>query len=330
MRSGKTLFLSCVPTLLFAFSATLAPAQQYTSIVVFGDSLSDTGNDADLTQKAYGFRVPGVVADYTDGRFTDGKDTVPAARNYLGVWVEQLAALLPAKPAVKASLDGGTNYAYGFAKNGSGTGEFSFGTSPTYSVEVSNVGLQITTYLATHPRITSSTLFVVWGGANDVLEATSLETVADAALEDALNIQRLVNAGATQFLIPNLPPLGAIPRLNGSTATSVPANEATVLYNDTLAASLDLLPIVNFFRPLHIARLDVFHLFESVLAAPSTFSFANVTAMAQGNYLVNPDTYLFWDDLHPTTHGHNLLALDALKQVDPTLCRTLPGCAVLP
>jgi phospholipase/lecithinase/hemolysin len=26
---------------------------------------------------------------------------------------------------------------------------------------------------------------------------------------------------------------------------------------------------------------------------------------------VDPDTYLFWDDLHPTTHGHNILAVTA-------------------
>ncbi len=28
---------------------------------------------------------------------------------------------------------------------------------------------------------------------------------------------------------------------------------------------------------------------------------------------VDPDTYLFWDDLHPTTHGHNILATAADK-----------------
>jgi phospholipase/lecithinase/hemolysin len=26
---------------------------------------------------------------------------------------------------------------------------------------------------------------------------------------------------------------------------------------------------------------------------------------------VDPDTYLFWDDLHPTTRGHNILAIKA-------------------
>jgi len=98
-------------TVVLIFTVALASAQQFTKIVVFGDSLSDTGNVAHLTEMKYGVRVPRPVADYTDGRFTDGTDTVPAAHNYFGVWIEQLAASLPAKPVIKDSLDGGTNYA---------------------------------------------------------------------------------------------------------------------------------------------------------------------------------------------------------------------------
>ena len=101
--------------------APCAYGQTYTSILIFGDSLSDTGNVAHLTQAKYGVRVPGPTAGYTDGRFTDGKDTLPAATLYSGVWIEQLAATFAAKPAVVNSLDGGTNYAYGYAYTGTGT-----------------------------------------------------------------------------------------------------------------------------------------------------------------------------------------------------------------
>jgi len=74
--------LFLLSTLLFTLSAIPAHAQDYTSIVIFGDSLSDTGNDAYLSHHKYGVRIPGPYADYTDGRFTDGDDTIPVARKY--------------------------------------------------------------------------------------------------------------------------------------------------------------------------------------------------------------------------------------------------------
>lgn len=306
----KTLWVSVLSVLLFACTASLARAQDYTSIVVFGDSLSDTGNVADLSEAKYGVRIPGIAANYADGLFTDGPYTTPAARNYLGVWIQQLAAMLPARPAVTASLDGGTNYAYGFATTGQGTSLLTF-TSTTLSVNVDNIGQQITDYLATHPKITDKTLFVVWGGAIDLLYATSPDQVFDAAIQESLNIQRLIDAGATHFLIPNLPPLGLTPRLNGSASTSVPANEASVLYNDVLAAGLAILRDLNPGRQLEIFQLDVFALLEQIVAAPSRFALANVTGMAQGDVAIDPDTWLFWDSLHPTTYGHTLLAVAA-------------------
>jgi len=329
--------LCLVSALLFIFSAVAGHAQDvvhapdYTSIVIFGDSLSDTGNVAHLAQAKYGVRIPGPAVDYTDGRFTDGADTLPAAEKYFGVWIEQLAATLPAKPTIKDSLDGGTDYAYGFAFTGNGTSTLAF--SSTLSVNVENIGQQITDYLATHPKITSKTLFVVWGGANDLLNATSENDVIDADINQALNIQRLIDAGATQFIVPNLPPLGSIPRLNGSPTTSVPATEASALFNEVLGLVLPLLKDFNPGKHVTISELDVFSLFNQIIASPSTYSLTNVTASSQG-IAVDPDTYLFWDDLHPTTHGHNILATTAAgvlahethAAADP--CRTKEDCPI--
>jgi phospholipase/lecithinase/hemolysin len=309
--------LGVFSALLFTFTAVVSYAQDYTSIVVFGDSLSDTGNVADLTQAKYGFRLPSPEFDYTDGRFTDGTDTVPAAHNYFGVWVEQLAATFPSKPVVKASLDGGTDYAYGFATTGGGTGVFTFGPSDELFVNVNNIGQQITDYLATKPRINDKTLFIVWGGAIDILNATSNKDVINAAVDQAANVQRLIQAGATQFIIPNLPPLGAVPRLNGSPTTSIPATQASVLYNLTLSAGLAIVRDFNPGRHLNLVQLNVFNLFNQIIKSPSTYALVDVTTSSQGISTINPDTYLFWDDLHPTTRGHNILAVTASKLIAP-------------
>jgi phospholipase/lecithinase/hemolysin len=303
--------------LIFVFTAVLAHAQDYTSIVVFGDSLSDTGNVAHLTQDKYGVRIPGPLADYTDGRFTDGDDTHPVAQKYFGVWIEQLAATLPSKPIITNSLDGGTNYAYGFALTGIGTTLLTL--TPTLNVTVNNIGQQITDYLATKPVISKRTLFVVWGGANDILNATSLDDVIKASIEETKDIQRLVDAGATQFIVPNLPPLGLVPKLNGSATTSIPATTASIVYNEFLKAGLNLLNDFQFRRHLRFYQLDVFSLFSKIIASPASYSLANVTDMAQGGaYTIDPDMYLFWDDLHPTTKGHEILAQTAARLLTHT------------
>ena len=226
------------------------------------------------------------------------------------MWIEQLAAKIPSKPKIKDSLDGGTDYAYGFATTGSGTGAFTFGPSDSLSVNVNNIGQQITDYLATHPKIDDKTLFVVWGGADDVLYATSQDNIIDAGINQTLNIQRLIDAGATQFLVPNLPPLGLVPRLNGSSTTSIPATQARCPYNLSSAAALRFCTISITASACKSSQLDVLLCSTRSSPRPQRYSLANVTDSSQG-LAVDPDTYLFWDDLHPTTRGHNILALTA-------------------
>ncbi len=313
--------IALLPTLLcLLYSPNVSHAQAYKSIVVFGDSLSDTGNDANLANAKYHFYFPGPVFDYTAGRFTDGYDTIPAARDYKGVWIEQLATMLPTKPTVKDSLDGGKNYAYGFAFTGAGTTLLGFGP---YSITINNVGTQIADYLATRPKIDDRTLFVVWAGANDVINATSISDLYNGAINQATNVEALVNAGATQIIVPNLPALGRIPRLVGG-PFEAPVTAETVFYNDTLAAGLKIVHDSNPGKGLRIYPLDIFSLINNVIAKPAAYGLANVTGSSQGVFPLNPDTYLFWDDLHPTTHGHNIVATAANEMIQHHLCMAYP------
>ena len=72
-----------------------------------------------------GYALGGEI-NYTDGRFTSGKDTDPATTLHGGVWHEQLAKLFLGLPAATASLDGGFDYAYGGATTQDGTRELDF------------------------------------------------------------------------------------------------------------------------------------------------------------------------------------------------------------
>src|SRR4051812_31546976 len=72
----------------FISSTFAASVTQYTELVAFGDSLSDTGNVSIATGGAF----PG--SNYAPGRYTNGPNTTPATTGPFGLWVEQLAAKL--------------------------------------------------------------------------------------------------------------------------------------------------------------------------------------------------------------------------------------------
>ena len=289
----------------------------FSSVVVFGDSLSDTGNIAHLVQSATGGAVrypsdiPALKFDYTDGRFTDGTDTQPAAQAYLGVWIEQLATSFAAKPAVKDSLDGGTNYAYGDATTASTTTTV---TEGPISIAVRNMGLQVSDYLATNPTPNAGTLYVLWGGSNDVLQAAEtgqdpMAAASTAAANEIALIQRLMAAGATNFLVPNIPPLGATPEGIAS-GSGTALNNASAAFAAQLTIGLNTLKQGAMGKTLNLYQPDILTRFATVAANPMSVGLGNVSSAAQ-NITGSPDPYLIWDGLHPTTTGHHFAAATA-------------------
>ena len=138
-------------------------------------------------------------------------------------------------------------------------------------------------------------------------------------------LERLAMAEARNFLVMNLPFLGAIPRYNSDPKLAAAMDDLTVNFNVALEEALNeweqTWPLVT----LH--RLDVASLFNQALSDPAAFGLTNVSQSAapglqSGDFFYdsrrivsNPDEYLFWDDLHPTTVAHNILAARALSAV---------------
>src|SRR6266478_1199134 len=261
----------------FLFTAQ-APA--FTQVIVFGDSLSDDGNIAHRARDLVGFSYPSSNFNYSDYRFTDDTNTSPAANLYVGTWHEQLEKTFLGLAVARNSLDGGTDYAFGGATTKDGTQNRTIINNPTpfgggdFTITIDNIGKQIADYLASHTP-DANVLYILWGGGNDLFDDHSAQSVIDTANRVGALIVRLANAGARNFLVPNVPPLGAVPNSFG---------------DSTRVAALDL------------ASANYRNQLNSVVA--STISGLAATG-------VNPDEYLFWDDIHPTTAGHHELANEA-------------------
>jgi outer membrane lipase/esterase len=253
---------------------------QWNRMVCFGDSLSDVGNTNSVT---FGF-APG--SGYYQGRFSNGP-----------VWVENLAPLLSVPVPVR-STNGGRNYAYGGAKTGSGF----------TSLVIRNMSNQVDQFLgASNP--TNTDVITVWIAANDYLDGTpNYTTIAQRVASD---ITKLYNRGGRTFVVPNLPLLGYTPRYLG-TADEASKNSITQQYNaalETQLVALDAMPGIR------IVRMDTAKLIDRIRTNSLAYGFFNVTAQAKGLGGIDADTYLFWDDVHPTRRAHALLAAYAADSV---------------
>lgn len=291
----------------------------FSQLIVFGDSFSDTGNVRARTHAVTGGIVdfPGVAFNYSDGRYTNSADTTPPSTTFDGVWHEQLARIFLSVPVATNSLGGGTDYAFGGATTENGTRVQTVVITPSGDViiDIDNMGKQADDYLAAHV-IDPSALYIVWGGTNDLLLDDSMASVTATAARATALVSRLANAGAESILVPNLIPLGEVPGISGDPASAASLDTASVNYRAELNADLD--GLANRFAGEGIAatiyRLDFWKAAIRFFSDGNRYSFSNTAGSAQGNS-VNPDEYLFWDGIHPTTAGHYQLAKVALDAI---------------
>ncbi len=305
---------------ILAGGALQAQAPIFTQIIVFGDSLSDDGNIAHLVRDKVGFSYPSSNPEfnYSDYRFTNDFNTDPPSRLYHGVWHEQLAQSFLHLPVATNSKDGGTDFAFGGATTKDGTQDVTIIDNPlpfaggNLTITIDNLGQQVADYLASHTPDPNA-LYVIWGGGNDLFDDQSMTNVSNTASRVGVLIQRLAAAGARNFLVPNVPPLGAVPNSFGDPNRVASLNLDSAIYrndlNSVIASTKSALASGGI--TIQVYTFDVWLDVIRVLGQPSKYGFINVTDSAQGNSSVNPDQYLFWDDIHPTTAGHHQLASQA-------------------
>jgi len=202
------------------------------------------------------------------------------------LWIDQLATKLSLPdPQPFLAGTGGTNYAVATAQTGSNG--------------LSGVSDQLAAFAATHPGgAPADALYTLWAGANDIFNGGNPVLAADNIFN---NILSLAAGGGKYFLWFNLPDLGLTPRAVAAGQT-IPANLASAAFNAEWNVNLGKLQALG----INVTGVNVQALFTQIVANPGAFGFSNVTGPGQGQ--ANPNSYLFWDDEHPTTAGHALVA----------------------
>jgi phospholipase/lecithinase/hemolysin len=256
-------------------------------MVVFGDSLSDIGNLYAISGSSFPPDPP-----YWQGRVSNGP-----------VWVEQLAERL--------NLESTTENNYAVA--GAMTGDGNFNERP-YRLNTDLPGLadEITQFVGSlNGPVDPDALYVVWAGANNFFDPANLtpEQVQQAIMETIAAVSTLRYYGAEHILLGNLPDLGLTPDGRDS-GMGGPLTYFSIQYNQALQAALTA-------YGLDVIYFDSFTSFNAVVDNPSIYGLSNVTAACFDGAQVcgNPDEYLFWDGVHPTTRGHQVLAEIVFQQL---------------
>lgn len=324
MKALRRLVSSCLASCVVVTSAYAAP---YSQFVVFGDSLSDAGNAAVITSNLFPPSPPYA------GTFSNGPTAAQYLANRLGVSVE----------VGWSGLSGAANnYAVGGGLNGTGNYNVQIGNPPGLgavfpTMAVTGIRQQIERYALVNPAVpnAASTLFMVWGGPNNIF--LGAETGGDpsvfipAALNDLGNdLLMLAGMGARHLFVPNMPDLGLTPEARGMGPAGMAGLSAlSAAYNGGLAQLLAGLDTA--FDPLGIDlySFDTAAFFADVTANPAAFGLTNATDSCLFTAPAVCSTYLYFDNVHPTTVTHNLLALQFATALGVIPEPAMPGLVLV-
>ena len=265
--------------------ASQANTEQYRfdTVVVFGDSLSDTGNVYRLSNNTWPIEPP-----YYQGRFSDDLN-----------WVDRLR------------VSNVKNYAYGGATTDNAVVQ---GHTKSDTIPVPGVRQQIEIYINSTTEQTidfAHTLYVVSAGANDFVfsKIPNPFTVVNG-LSRAVN--DLVAFGAQHILVFNQPPIQRYPYIR-AIGFDFAVKKFTLLFNSILLRRLKILQ-----KSHSQVSLNVFNLHSIIKTIIKNESGHFTNTIDQCYDIVNdtsvvthgsdPTKYVFIDKFHYTSSVHKIIA----------------------
>ncbi|HEU5281524.1 MAG TPA: SGNH/GDSL hydrolase family protein [Gammaproteobacteria bacterium] len=318
--------------IVFGFcNASLVYADPVDEIIVFGDSLSDTGNLYSFTQKAHQViaSIPIIPKNpYYQGRFTNGPN-----------WIDDLHA------AYQVPVD---NYAYG--------GSWA---EPLMDSKLNipfGLDMQMDDYFLHHPfdMHRDKHLYIIWSGSNDYAHGRDNP---DYATTNAVNsirrqIEWLADYGAKNIFVIGVPDLSLVPEVRVQGADVMQAAHAiSTMHNQKLATMIK--EVQGEYPNLNLLIYDIIDDFNDIFNHPEKYNlkttlsacyngsfylagaamnateveaaksvhldlltnpslraaYTTSLAAAAGDMMCsNPDDYLFFDTIHPTRGVHQLIA----------------------
>lgn len=303
-------WMRCVLLVFSCMSTAFAlPLQK---IVVFGDSLSDTGNLYDAMWQQLPLSPP-----YFKGRFSDGP-----------VWVEWLPKYL-AKDEKAFEVE---NYAFGGAVVLDDGGVEFEGAYLTLTSQVDAYFLKHKDKL-THDGV----LYIILMGGNDYIAPEEQTTARVDAVVSKISAEaaRLAADGAKFILVGNVPDLGKSP-LAREQELEVLLSDISSQHNLKLLQRVDVLK--QSYPKTDWLFFDIHQFFMDAVSHPEKYDFeyasepcihldgeslmkSSVMQLAAHPGLLyqtqlNCDKYLFFDAAHPTRRGHEIaasLAVDLIQ-----------------
>jgi phospholipase/lecithinase/hemolysin len=294
------------------FGSSVANAKLFTAEYVFGDSLSDTGNIAEVSGTNFPF-----PPSYHDS-ITNGPVAVQLLAQSMGLnadpslWVTGFQDI---HDLFGPSFTPGTNYAVA-------------GATSALAAVGGPVGINLPEQIAAYSAFAGgaadpNALYVIMIGGNDVrnaaLQGTGLPAVQTGVQTELAAISTLSSEEARNFLIVNVPNVGIIPEFaqdNPSLASAATAYSQA--YDSELAAGLSALTL-----PVG-ATLDEFDLYglgTDLLGKAAALGFTNTTdrcfTMTPFSAATTPDcgpdganiaSFVYWDSIHPTARVQALWA----------------------
>ncbi len=266
------------------FRKSLSP--DWTDLVMFGDSLSDTGNS---------YREWGTPDSppYFGGRFTNGK-----------VWLDRVHQWMGVSTTIGQGSDSGNNRAYGGATSENGY----------YLWVVTNVGRQVDDYTDTF-SFDADEAIGIWAGGNDIRNGV------DNGMEIVNNIEehaiQVIDDGAETLLLFELPPIDRIPEFRDDSAES--KAEKAERIDEFNAGIATLATDLTSEYGTTVYLIPAWQAFEEIYWNPSAFGFDNITHSAcehsgitcDSNDPIDPvpNRFIFFDDKHPTMAVHKYIAM---------------------